>query len=78
LERTLNPQQQDKVLKELDYATRRVAESEVKEVAGFLFPPAESVKEEGESDPFRAYLKSTRKFFTSLAETVGFNLDSIG
>jgi hypothetical protein len=58
----------EKVLKELDKLTRRVTESEVKEVAGFLFPHVEEDKEE--RDSFRAYLKSSLAMFAGLAEAV--------
>jgi len=63
----LNEQQQNRILKELDDITRRVTESEVKEVAGFLFPPAaENDEDSGEKDKFRAYLKSSQKLFTGI------------
>jgi len=76
LKRELNPQQQNRVLKELDEITRRIAESEVKEVAGFLYPPVEAEKEGSaesrsqaeKGDPFRAYLQSSVKLFSGLAE----------
>jgi hypothetical protein len=76
LKRELNPQQKNKILKELDEITRRIAESEVKEAAGFLFPPSSGEKEgDSESgDPFRAYLKSSIKLFSGLAEAAEFNL----
>jgi len=74
LRRDLNPQQQNKVLKELDEITRRITESEVKEVAGFLFPPAESEKGSQSGDPFRAYLQSSLDFFSGLAQAAAFNL----
>ncbi|MDR1837969.1 MAG: DUF115 domain-containing protein [Treponema sp.] len=73
LERKLTPAEQGKVLKELDEITRRITESDVKEVAGFLFPPVESAVDEEEnsnerSDPFHAYLRSSLKLFSGLAE----------
>ena len=68
----LNQSQQDKIAKDLDKITQRIADSEVKEVAGFLFPP---VEKENDSDPFRAYLKSSLKLFLSLAQAAGFNLE---
>jgi len=71
LKRGLNPSEQGKVLKELDKITLRITESEVKEVAGFLFP---HVEDEKEADPFRAYLKSSLKLFLGLAEAAEFNL----
>jgi hypothetical protein len=62
----LNPSQQNKVLKELDDVMRRITESEVKDVAGFLFPPMEEEKDE--EDPFCAYLKSTFRFFSGIID----------
>jgi len=64
----LNPSQQNNVIKELDEITRRLDKSDVKEVAGFLFPPVEEEKDE--KNPFRAYLKSTQKLFFGLADAV--------
>jgi len=70
LERKLTSAEQGKVLKELDEITRRITESEVKEVAGFLFPKfgdeEETPNEKG--DPFHAYLKSSLKLFSGLAK----------
>jgi len=70
LERKLTPAEQGKVLKELDEITHRITESEVKEVAGFLFPLFEDEEENpNESgDPFHAYLKSSLKLFSGLAK----------
>jgi hypothetical protein len=68
---------QNKILKELDEIIRRIADSEVKEVAGFLFPSVENENEAAAGDSFRAYLKSSHKFFSSLAETVDFNLENL-
>jgi len=77
LKRDLNAAQRDKVIKELDALTRRVTESEVKEVAGFLLPQIEDDREKSSvscpkdsSDPFRAYLNSTLKLFSGLAQIV--------
>lgn len=86
------PEQQNKILKELDDVTRRIANSEVKEVAGFLFPPVENDNAASRvsanaaanavrrraSDPFREYLESSRGLFSSLAETAAFNLENLG
>jgi len=85
LNRNLNAAQRDKVIKELDALTRRVTESEVKEVAGFLLPQIEDDKEKSLSgkssqdsspldcrDPFRAYLNSTLKLFSGLAAAAEF------
>jgi hypothetical protein len=72
LKRPLNPSQQNKVIKNLDEITRRIANNEVKEVAGFLFPSVENEKDE--NDQFIAYVKTSHKIFSSLAEAAGFNL----
>ena len=77
LMRDLNAAQRDRVIKELDVLTRRVTESEVKEVAGFLFPQIEDDREKSPSDstdPFRAYLNSTLKLFSGLAQAAEINL----
>jgi hypothetical protein len=82
LNRNLNAAQRDKVIKDMDALTRRVTESEVKEVAGFLLPQIEDDKEissansfpKESSDPFREYLKSTLKLFSGLAATAEFYL----
>ena len=72
----INPEQQKKILKKLDTLMHRITESEVKEVAGFLFPQAEkegNISSDG-SDPFRSYMKTSRDFFSSLADAAEFNL----
>ena len=58
------------ILYELDKITRHFEESEVKEVAGFLFPEVD--EENGGKDTFRAYLKSTLKLFSGVAEAADF------
>ena len=70
------PAEQERVLKKLDAIGHRIAASEVKEVAGFLFPPAETVNAANASaDPFRAYLQSSARLYRSLAEAVAFNVN---
>jgi hypothetical protein len=75
MRRGTDSSQQNKTLKELDKITRLINESEVKEIAGFLFPPVENGKDEG--DPFRAYMASSFKLFSFLAEAAEFNLKKI-
>lgn len=69
------------ILKDLDEINRRIADSEVKEVAGFLFPPGEELEAASSAntgaDPFKNYLKSSVKLFSSLAEAADFNLENI-
>jgi hypothetical protein len=50
-------------------------ESEVKEAAGFLFPNYEAAKEN--SDPYRSYLESSQKLFSSLAQAAAYNLEKL-
>jgi hypothetical protein len=78
LKRDLNQTQKNKLIKEIDEITKRITNSEVKEVAGFLFPPAEKENTaQAESDPFRAYLKSSLDLFSSLVQAADFNLENI-
>ena len=77
LKGSLNPEQRKKLLRDLDAITRRVTDSEVKEIAGFLFPPVEAEKESSPTesrDPFRDYLESSLRLFSGLAEAVELNL----
>jgi len=60
----LNDQKRGKTLKDLDIITRRITESDVKEVAGFLIPSIE--EEKNEKDQFLAYLKSLLNFFNAI------------
>jgi len=66
----LNPAQQNNVLRELDAVTLRITESDVKEVAGFLFPAPDNKEETGisDEDKFRAYLLSSQKLFTGIKD----------
>jgi hypothetical protein len=64
-----------KVLAALDETLKAITESEVKEAAGFLFPPPD----EGETPPngedsFRSYLASSLKLCRALAEAADYNL----
>jgi len=61
--------EQGQILKKLDEITEKISNSEVKEIAGFLFPQEEAAEmgkepAEGSShNPFLAYLKSSASFF---------------
>ena len=67
----LNPAQRNNVLKELDDVMRRLARSEVKEIAGFLFPPViEDEEQDEDKDQFVNYLKSSQKLFNGILEAV--------
>jgi hypothetical protein len=75
LDRRLSPAEQEKTLAALDKTLRAVTESEVKDVAGFLFPPPEDGDESpAGDDSFRAYLRSSAKLYRSLAEAAEYHL----
>lgn len=63
---------QSSVLAALDEIIRTITRSEVKDAAGFLFPP--DTPSTGHADLFRSYLSSAAYFFSSVAEAVEFNL----
>ena len=70
--------EQNKILALLDEITKNITGSEVKEVAGFLFPPADTAELEHEnSDPFRAYLESSVKLYRRMAEAAGYVLGEL-
>jgi hypothetical protein len=75
--RNLSPGGQRQVLAVLDEITRTISESEVKEAAGFLFPPAAEMTDEHAGDPFLNFLESSARFYRSLAEAAAFNLDEL-
>ncbi|MFP3041583.1 DUF115 domain-containing protein [Treponema primitia] len=67
----------DRVLKRLGEINRLILESEVKDVAGFLFPPLAELEtglRTPESDPYGRYLELSAKLYHSLAETTDYNL----
>jgi hypothetical protein len=67
----------DRVLKRLGEANRRILESEVKDVAGFLFPSLpdpESPPADPGTDPYKQYLELSEKLYRSLAETTEYHL----
>lgn len=62
-------------LKKLDKINAAIAESPVKDAAGFLFPPtAELEKQQVETDPFKRHLEFSLLFYQSLAESAEFTL----
>jgi hypothetical protein len=76
LRSSLNPSQQNKIIKELEEITRRVTESEVKEIADFLILPQDGEKAgEEESDVFLAYLKGSLRLFSGIVEAAQLNLE---
>jgi len=60
------PNEQEKILASLDSINRLISSSEVKEIAGFLFP--QQAIELDEKDAFRGYLESLANLYRSLME----------
>jgi hypothetical protein len=67
LESGVSPDRRKRIIRDIDAITRLITDSDVKEVAGFLFPP-EEITESEEKDHFRAYLKNSLRLFSGLAE----------
>jgi hypothetical protein len=69
----------EKILKKLDRAFQAIKTSEVRDVAGFLFPPAEgeSAGNTDKTDPFRQYLESTAKTCEALTGAVEYQLGAL-
>jgi hypothetical protein len=67
----------DRVLKRLDEVNRRIMESEVKDVAGFLFPPVSALEASlrtPETSPYERHLELSEKLYRSLAEATEYHL----
>lgn len=66
----------EKTLETLDRVNERIAGSKAKEVAGFLFPPAETLEKEisaDPSDPLARHLDFSRLLYEKLAESARFH-----
>ncbi|MDR1046427.1 MAG: DUF115 domain-containing protein [Treponema sp.] len=81
--RDLSPRERESILSRLDTINRRIAESDVKEVAGFLFPPSAELEKEpaardasGEisRDPFRHHLAFSGTMYSALSAAAAYNL----
>jgi hypothetical protein len=77
LRRALTPPEREKTLAALDEINRFITGSEVKEIAGFLFPPETLTPDETDpsigtanaTDAFHRYLESALRLYHSLAES---------
>jgi hypothetical protein len=70
----------DRVLKRLGDVNRLILESDVKDVAGFLFPPLAELEADlktPESAPYERYLELSANLYRSLAETTGYHLNTL-
>jgi hypothetical protein len=68
--------EQAKLLKILDKTLEEIKKSEVKDVAGFLFPSADELGAEitDKIDPFRQYLEFSAKTYNAIVEAAEYNL----
>jgi hypothetical protein len=78
--------EEDRIVQKLDAALRSVRNSEVKEVAGFLFPSPEELDtavypavspQTGKEDPFPRYLEITGRTCRALAEAAEYQLTAL-
>jgi hypothetical protein len=65
--------EREETLKKLDAALGAIRNSEVKDVAGFLFPPGETGREAA-GDPFTRYLEASAGMYRDLAEAAEYQL----
>jgi hypothetical protein len=71
----------ERVLARLDRVNQRIRDSEVKEVAGFLFPPAEELEadlDSPETEPYIRHLELSAKLYRTLAEAADYHLRVLG
>jgi hypothetical protein len=75
----VSPAERERLLQKLDRAAGAVMDSEVKDVAGFLFPPAAELEAGSPSpDPLNRYLNLSAKTYRSLAEAAEYHLKVLG
>jgi hypothetical protein len=73
----LGPGEQEKILQQMDKANKAIANSAVKEVAGFLFPEINELEAEAgtaPTDPFLKHLEFSSRFYRALAGAAVYNL----
>jgi hypothetical protein len=73
------PRDRDRLLQRLGDANRRIMESEVKDVAGFLFPPIAELEAAAYANlkttgPYERYRELSAKLYRSLAEAAAYHL----
>jgi hypothetical protein len=69
------PRDRNRLLQRLETVNRRIMESAVKDVAGFLFPPiAELESNLKTTDPYARYRELSATLYRSLAETTAYHL----
>jgi hypothetical protein len=73
-----SPGEQEKILKQLDEINRDIVQSEVKDVAGFLFPPSRELEPglpaKSRDTPFRRHLEFSARLYGALREAAEYHL----
>ena len=70
----------ERVLAALDRTNRLIMDSEVKDVAGFLFPPVDELERElktAESDPYGRHLELSARLYRALAQAAACHLTAL-
>ncbi|MDR0496352.1 MAG: hypothetical protein LBH42_01915, partial [Treponema sp.] len=76
----LDDKEKGKALDKLGSVNKSISKSEVKEVAGFLFPETDNWAAEISSvttDPFNSHLEFSGRFYRALADAAAYNLQII-
>ncbi|MDR2901145.1 MAG: DUF115 domain-containing protein [Treponema sp.] len=79
-ESNLTPAKKDHLLRSFDEVNRSISNSEVKDVASFLFPPLhelEKILKTPKTETFKRHLELSWKLYNSLAEAASYNLTYI-
>ncbi|MDR0760514.1 MAG: DUF115 domain-containing protein [Treponema sp.] len=79
-ETAVNRRDLQETLNKLDTANLIITESDVKDVAGFLFPPLEELEQTltvPDSDPAGRYLELSARFYHAVAEAAAYNMREV-
>jgi hypothetical protein len=79
---SITPEKQGRLLKKLDEVNRAIEGSEIKDVAGFLFPPVNEILSGGSGEdpggdrgnPLKGHLEFSSRFYRALAEAAEYHL----
>jgi hypothetical protein len=74
-----SPAEREKTLRQLDEINRNIVQSEVKDVAGFLFPPSRELEAglPADSPPFRRHLEFSARLYRALREAAEYHLGEL-
>ncbi|MDR1618864.1 MAG: hypothetical protein LBS06_07455, partial [Treponema sp.] len=74
-----SPAEQEKILRQFDEVNKNIARSEVKDIAGFLFPPSRELEAglPANSRPFRRHLEFSARLYRALREAAEYHLGEL-